>query len=469
MSEERKTWIVEPGDVLEVMSPTRKQPVTVRTNNIYEEPLATASRTPRAVAAEPARRRARPEPPARSPLQFAPLTALTYLLGPLAVVITPRGRRRRSLLALAGVAVGATLILALFGFGRIVQVDRPWTAWLWIGLATTAVVGGFTAWARAIQIVGREGIPHVNKMPHWLRRSGVISTLGLVAPGSGLLIAGRAGQAGLSLWLLWPAVLAAVILANALGLWRHHLDGAWLANSGPALETMFLAAAAVLAVGFLGYIAQALEGVRQVLVEPGLKTRVKGDYYAVAVVAAVVVFVVAANPARMAHQIGLGGEVLREEGLQLIPLQMSLASARLDPSRPEYVMQAVELYEQMGEREQAASLRAELNRNLGSYVALVQRETVSEFGLAQAGAARNTAARAKINHATPIAPQAPANRADPAGGVDPAQLMGTAAGQKAADATPDSATEPQPVRATSGLGMPFGIVLPIGEAGSQAD
>ncbi len=418
--------MIEAGDVLDVMTPNQKPQTAVKATPRYQDVPRPVPGTP---PAEPVKRRAKAVPQRKSGLQFAPLVVLTYLLGPLAILLTPAGRRQTSSIALAGASVMATVALVRRQFEGLVHLDHPASVWAWLALLVIAVVGGFTAWARAVHLISREGIPHVNKLPHWLRRGWMISALGLLAPGSGLLLNGRSGRAALTLWLLWPAVLAVAILTNAMGLWQHHLQSGWLAGAGPALETAFMAAGALAALGCLGYLAQALEGMRQILVEPGLKTRVKGDYYALAVIAAVVVLAVVASPVQMAHQLGAGGDILRAEGFQTIPLQLNLAARHLDAGRPEYALQAVELYTELGQTDQAAALRSDLDQSLSTYVALVQQEE------------------------TP-----PASRpARPATAADPTLYVGTmAAGQ---ENKPEPEPQPKPVARASvsqTMGMPFG-------------
>ncbi len=372
--------MIEPGDVLDTMTPKKKQPATVRVNKRYNEPPRPR---PQASVAEPVKHRQKSPAPAKSRMQFAMLATLTYLLGPLAILLTPRGRAQKLMVLLAGLSVAATVVLVRERLGGLVQGDQLGSVWLWYVLVAVAVFGGFTAWARALHLIGLEGIPNVNKLPHWLRRGWAIGGLSLIAPGSGMLLSGRADRASLTVWLLSPVVFSAVILLNAAELWQHHMTGGWLASFGPALEISFMIGAWLTAVGFLGYIAQALEGLREFLVEPGLKTRVKGDYYAVAVMVAMVVMVIVANPVQMAHQLDVGGDILREDGFQMIPLQLTLASFRLDPSKPEYSLQAVELYTELGRTDKADALRSDLDRNLGPYVAMVQQEAVAESGPAR--------------------------------------------------------------------------------------
>ena len=481
MTENGKTWIVEAGDVLDIMPHDKKQPATIRVNKRYQDPLQPA---PAAHASPAPKRRIKPAPAAKSKLHFAQLLALTYLIGPLAILLTPRGRQQKPIVAMAGLAVLSTAALIAMRFGGLVRESQPGSVWIWGGLLTVAVIGGFTAWARALHLVGREGVPHLNKMPHWLRQGWAISGLGLIAPGSGMLLSGRADRAAITLWLMGPVVLAIAILLNAMGLWQHHLASGWLAAAGPALEAVFMVAVGLVALGFLVYVAQALEGMRQVLVEPGLKTRVKGDYYAMAVLASVVVMVVVANPVRMAHQLDLGGDILREQGFQAIPLQLTLAASHLDPAKPEYSMQAMDLYVALGDYEKADSLRADLDQNLSAYVAMVQRETVAEFGLAQANvrpkirprpaAVRSAYTRPGAVSATATSvvatgsEQLEAAPSDKAIGVDTSVLMGLMESQdKPAVAVADSVTVARKHSVTRAMGLPFGFSLPASESDSS--
>ncbi len=461
MSENRKTWMIEAGDVLEVMTPNRKQPATVQ---VHKQQPSAPRPTPPAPATESAKRRLKTAAPAKPRMHFAMLVALTYLLGPLAIMLTPRGRQQKIMVGLAGVSVAATVILVLERFAGLSQGSGFGSAWLWLTLLVIAVIGGFTVWGRALHLVGHEGIPQVNRLPHWLRRAWAISGLGLIAPGSGLLLSGRSDRAAIALWMLGPAVLATLILLNTTNLWGYHVNQGWLAASGPGLEIAFITAAGLLALGFLGHIAQALEGMRQVLVEPGLKTRVKGDYYAVAVMVSVVVLAVVANPVRMANQLDVGGDILREDGFQVIPLHMTLAASHLDPSKPEYSLQAMELYADLGQSAKAEELRAILDRNLSQYVAMVQKEAVAEFGLARA----NPAAKVKPRPAG-VRPHRSRTVSRPA--AEPANLdSGYLQGSLAQNKEQETVTAPvsRQQRVTRALGLPFGLGMPLSDADTSA-
>ncbi len=476
--------MIEAGDVMDVMAPNKKPLATAQPNKRFP---SNPQHTPRPVATEPAKRTVKAPRPAKSKLQFAPLLALTYVLGPLAILLTPAGRKQKTSLALAGLSVAATAVLVLGRFGSLVRAENPASAWLWVGLVAVAVMAGFTAWARALHVAGREGVPHVNKLPHWLRRSWAIASLGLIAPGGGLLLSGHRGRAAISLWLMWPAVASVVILLNVTGLWQHHQVSGWLASSGPALEVVFMVAGAIVALGFLGHIAQALEGMRQVLVEPGLKTKVKGDYYALAVVALVVVLVVAANPVQMAHQLDVGGDLMREDGYQVIPLQLTQAASRLDPANSEYVLQAITLYEELGQDEKAAAVRADLDQNLGTYVAMMQKETVAEFGLKPANSKAKSVAKPKprpavvqpassasgqLTEAVAAAVELHGNEEEKSASsivANPLAFLGALLDSNDTASAVSDSTQPRRERkAARAMGMPMGMPLPLSDADSSA-
>ncbi|MFT5232806.1 MAG: hypothetical protein ACI9UQ_000828, partial [Candidatus Krumholzibacteriia bacterium] len=249
MAEDLKIWMVEAGDVLDVMPPPEKQPEIAKVNSVARSgarPLVTS------VPVGAPKRRAAPVQQKKSQLHFAQLVVLTYLLGPLAMMLTPRGREEKKMVYTGLISVAATLILLAAKFTGLVNPAHAFSVWGWIALLTTAVVGGFTAWARALFLIGREGIPHQSKLPAWLGRSWIISALGVLAPGSGFLLSGRADRAAIVLWLMGPPAAAVVVLANVFGIWGHHQASGWLAASGVTLEKAFVVAVAVAVLGFLG-------------------------------------------------------------------------------------------------------------------------------------------------------------------------------------------------------------------------
>lgn len=359
MAVEKHDWMIEAGDVVDVMVPHRKQPAATE----FDRPGEAVARAATMRRGRPRRRRIRP---ARSGLRFAPLVALTYALGPLSILLTPAGRAQKICVFWAGLSYVAMVVLVAFRFGQLVRPAEPASVWVWLALLGVAVVGGFVAWSRAVSLLADEGLPQRYKLPHWLRRDWVVSLLGLFAPGSGFLLGGRADRAAAVLWSLCPAVLAAAVLLNAGDLWRYHRQQGWLADGGPQLEKLFLIAGAAVGLGFLAYIAQALEGVRQMVVEPGLWRQGRRDYYAFGLVAVLALVAVAANPERMAAQLQAGGEVLRAEGLQVIPLKLAVTAHHLDPGEPEYSLRAMELYAELGHEKRANNVRSELDRYYGA-------------------------------------------------------------------------------------------------------
>ena len=151
------------------------------------------------------------------------------------------------------------------------------------------------------------------------------------------------------------------------------------------LETIFMLAAGILMVGLIGWIAQALEGARQMMGEPGIRHRMRGDWYAAALLFTLVGMALVWDPSAMAGHLDGGSIVLREKGFRLIPLKLSQSAHRLDPAPSQYAIQAMELCEELGRIQEAARWRSELDGNLASYLALVQSENRGEPMAANTG------------------------------------------------------------------------------------
>jgi hypothetical protein len=302
-------------------------------------------------------------------MHYALLIALTWLCGPLALLLTPAGRRRRGLAALGVIAAVATVVTLLVPYGRLVLVTGPATPLVWSVLALLATLGGFTAWACAVPLA-LVALPPLHRLPRLLRSRVAVVALGLLAPGAGMLASGGRQRAGLWLWLLWPAALGVAMLRSAMAMWQHLV--ATSANSAAAdlLEFSLLLSAAAVAVGALVWVVQALEGARRLVPAPAL-SRGRGDWFAVALGVSCAALAVGGNPEHVARQLGDAALVLRVEGMTIIPLQLSLAADRLDPSCAEYAVQAIDLHEVRGDQGQAGALRARLDQGLATYVALL--------------------------------------------------------------------------------------------------
>jgi hypothetical protein len=300
------------------------------------------------------------------------LLALTWLLGPAALLLTPAGRRRRGWVASGLAAAAAALVILIVPYAAFVPVTGLATPLAWSVLASLATIGGFTAWARAVQLASA-ALPPQHRLPRWMRSRAAVFALGLLAPGSGMLASGGRMRAGLWLWLLWPAALGVAVLRSAGGMWEHLATT--LGNSAAAdlLEVSILLAAGAVAFGVVLWVVQALEGARRLTPAPAL-SRHRGDWFAVALGVSCAALAVGGDPGYVARRLGEASLVLHAEGMTIIPLQLSLAADRLDPSRTEYAVQAIALHEARGDHDQAAALRARLDVGLASYLTLLGAE-----------------------------------------------------------------------------------------------
>ena len=62
----------------------------------------------------------------------------------------------------------------------------------------------------------------------------------------------------------------------------------------------------------------------------------------------------------IAEALDRSAEVASSEGMRIIPLHLSLAAIRFDPSRPGYVIKAIRLYDDCGDQVTADLMRRDL-------------------------------------------------------------------------------------------------------------
>lgn len=370
MRTEEKIWLIEAGDVLEVMNPAPETSVTKK-KAAPSKPKPARLHT----AAAPSRDEARivPPPPPRNTMHFALLVPLTYLLGPLSLLLTRTGRRDRMWVGTSLASAAATAVLLAVPFDRFFSAAGLAAPLLWCGLAIFAAVGTFTVWSRALLIAGRDLGPAQVRLPRWLRRKWMLTAFGLLAPGSGLLLAGRRQAAALVLWLLWPAALGALVLVNGRSIWqslpRALPDPRFLITA----ETVFLIAAGTILVGALIWLVQALEVARQKGSVSYRRSHTK--QYALALGVACAVLFLTMDRTHIAGQLGSRAQVLRSADMKVIPLYLNLAADRLDSSQAKYAAQAMALYADLGRVEEADELRQRLDRGLQTYLAALPSQT----------------------------------------------------------------------------------------------
>ncbi len=384
MFNDEKIYSIELGEDLELPTPSREplEAVVARPGGPQ------MSRPPRSKPKLPPKSSPKPaSKPPSSGLQFAPLMILTWLLGPFSAHLNPEHRDRKILLAvgmISGVAglgmfAGRSFILDIIGKG--------WPLWPWAAAGAVVMVTVFSVWARTAYLTClNQGVPQ-HKLPGPFRRAWAIGIAGLIAPGLGLLLAGCARRGAAVLWLAWPVVSAALLLVGGSQIWIRNQGSGGVSIHPHVLENILMVSFLVLLAGMVGWLAQALEGARQMMGEPGIRLRMRGDWYAAALVVVLVTLAFASDPAGLARQLDSAGVILGEKGFQAIPLQLAETAHRLDPGSSEYAVRAIALNEKLGRRDRALHLRQKLDGNLASYLALVNTEY--QLGMRQAGISRS--------------------------------------------------------------------------------
>jgi hypothetical protein len=371
MYENEKIYSIEIGEVLEMPDPPKESPAIAPASQVSPRPSRPALRPKSAPRPQP---QVESKPPSGG-LHFAPLMILTFLLGPFSVHLNPENRERKGLLTV-GMISGMACLGLFAGRGFILDIiGESGSLWPLAAIATLVGVTVFSVWTRALYLAGkREGMPR-HKLPSLLRKPWAVGIVGLIAPGLGLLMAGCARRGAAVIWAGLPVAAAVIVLVNGMGIWSRNQVVQAAPIQPEILETIFMISAGILIAGLIGWIAQALEGARQMMGEPGIRHRMRGDWYAAALMCTLVGMAVVWDPPTAARYMDNSGIVLREKGFQVIPLHLTRGAHHLDPGPSEYGVQLLELYEDLGRRDEAVRLRKELDGNLASYLALVQTES----------------------------------------------------------------------------------------------
>lgn len=307
--------------------------------------------------------------------QGSPLLAFfSYLAGPYTILTTRHGRENKFWVVLAILsATGAAVLFAranrLFAAPNGSGIDFI----IWLSVACVAALAGFATWARGAFLLGRHKGHLLRKLPASLRHPGTAGVLGLVIPGFGLFVAQHPRRAAAALLSACAAVVAAIVLWHAPALWRLSQAGILVEHS-EILERIFLVMGAGGALGALAWIFQALDGAR-LAGDRTEGTPVRhGDRAAAALVIAIAALLVTFKPARVAETLDRFAISLSEDGLRIIPLAALDAAMRLDPSRPEYVVRAIELNEAFGRPTAALALRRDLAERWKPYERMLRIE-----------------------------------------------------------------------------------------------
>jgi hypothetical protein len=200
-----------------------------------------------------------------------------------------------------------------------------------------------------------------------------VASAGWLVPGLGLQFAGHRRAAAACLWLSGPLVFATLVMWNAGWLWSWNLAAGSGGLPAAFLEWLFLGVVALGCTSAVAWIVQALEGVRRTRLHRRSMGR-RGDWTALALAGAIAVFVVAFEPADVARDLDALAISLEQDGYRVLPLHLARATVRLDPSRPGYLLHAMELHQALGQGWRAQELRAELEERMGPYVSSLRRE-----------------------------------------------------------------------------------------------
>ena len=302
---------------------------------------------------------------------------LSYLTGPLSILATRRGRKSRFWAALSMFSVVLSIIVIWMwrGISYWSTRENPVGA-VMIVLAAAAVISGFSAWTRAVVLAGRHEGPRLRRSPDWIRSSFAAGIFGIICPGMGLFVAGRSKRAAATLWMTCMTVISALVLARAAWLWNFNSYAGAFAVRPDTLEYIFIFASAAAVLGGLAWVVQALNGARLAGRAANRKTVSRRNWAAVALLVSMIAFSVLSRPAVVAEALDGGAGAASSEGMRIIPLHLSRAAVRLDPSQPAYVIRAIGLYEKRGDHASAEVLRRGLIARLEPSIGLLEEEGI---------------------------------------------------------------------------------------------
>ncbi len=266
------------------------------------------------------------------------LAVRTYALGPINLILWPKGSAKFMWAACGALAVAVMVMFAFVGkqFFANMATDREAVFWLLMVLVPATLVS--TTWARAISLC-----PTAITWPSLLRKPITVFAMGLMLPGLGLLVAGQRFRAAFAVWSL--GMLAGVVLISKQWFGINITDPS-TRLSLMTYEGVLVAAIALVAVGVGAWIVQALDGMRLTTTSVASGTLANG--LAVALLAVLIVFGLVNRPTAVATNLFALADALEERGLLLIPAGLAESASRVDPATPEYLARAATLYGALG-------------------------------------------------------------------------------------------------------------------------
>ncbi|MBN2071170.1 MAG: hypothetical protein JW814_06900 [Candidatus Krumholzibacteriota bacterium] len=302
---------------------------------------------------------------------------LSYLAGPLSVLATGRGRRSRFWAGLAVFSVALTAGVMLI-WGKLScwsTRESPLGAIVML-VAIAAVISGFSAWTRAVVLAGSHEGPRLRRSPDWIRGPLAAGLFGFICPGMGLFAIGRSKHAVAALWMACVTVISLLFLSRVEWLWNFNAYAGVFAVRQDTLEYILTGISAATALGGLAWIVQALNGARLAGRASNRKTGSRRDWAAAALLLSIIALLAFSRPAVVAEALDRGAAAASSKGMRIIPLHLSLAAIRLDPSRPGYVIRAIGLYEDSGDQARADAMRRDLMDRLEASVPFMEYEGV---------------------------------------------------------------------------------------------
>lgn len=307
------------------------------------------------------RERRRPEPS-----RLLVLAAVfSYFLGPLSVLASRKGRKSRFWVFLAVLSLVSTGIFAAAlagGFDADESSVRLVPVWLGCGIA--GVLFGSAAWSGGVLLAAKRYRKELGSLPAVFRKGSIAGVLGMIFPGFGLFLIRRRGRAASAVWAAGSVVISWIILYSAGWIWNWHNRPGPGAAGADSVEYLFLSAAVLMVVGIISWLFQALDGAR--LASPGGRngSRARADLYIVALLVAAAAFGLTFQGEAAARYLDDNSSKMLKSGYRIIPLYLSRAAERIDPSRPEYRLRLMRIYGKLENREAEIAARADLVRRL---------------------------------------------------------------------------------------------------------
>lgn len=312
---------------------------------------------------------------------------LSYLAGPLSILTTRRGRSSRVWVGLSVFSVLLSIsVMCLWREFHWSTQLTPAGAYMLLA-AVVAVISGFSAWTKAVVLAGHYEGPRLRHSPDWIRGPLAAGLFGIICPGMGLFVTGRSRQAAAALWISCITVISLLFLSRTEWLWNFNAQAGAFSLMPDALEYIFIGIGAAAVLGGLAWVVQALNGARLAGRASGRKTVSRGNWAAVALLVSIIAFSAFSRPAVVAETLGRSAVSARHRGMRIIPLRLFLTAIRMDPSRTDYVVEAIALYEDTGDQATADVIRRDLVNRLEASVPLLVEEGIV---ISKAGAQQKT-------------------------------------------------------------------------------